>query len=79
MAYQITDQVGVADADREAALAALDYTCRYYLDISAAEFMRKWDSGEISAQIVKKMQGFPAPLICSLSSAYRGFSHTESA
>jgi hypothetical protein len=38
----------IPQATEAEALEAFDHTCRYYLGISAQEFLRRWDAGDIS-------------------------------
>jgi hypothetical protein len=44
-------------ASDEEAMAALDYTSRHYLNLSAEEFIARWDSGQISARDRERTPG----------------------
>jgi hypothetical protein len=49
MATKVDTDIEVRELDREAGQELLDEQARKYLGISGAEFLRRWEAGEIDA------------------------------
>jgi hypothetical protein len=49
--------VRIIEASESEALEALNYTCEYYLQMSADQFIKLWDAGEISPRDVEQNSG----------------------
>ncbi len=57
LARKIAGSGPVVEADYESAFAAFDYTCRHYLKMPAADFLKLWESGAISAKDAESSTG----------------------
>jgi hypothetical protein len=49
MATKVDTDIEVRELDREAGRELLDEQARKYLGVSGAEFLRRWEAGEIDA------------------------------